>query len=100
MGKLVRDRIPEIIRESGRDPVVSVLEDAQYSAALEEKLREEVDELLSAAESDRLEEAADIYEVLNALVGLLGASMQEVKDLAEAKRASRGGFDSRLWLEQ
>ena len=60
MGKLVRDRIPEIIRADGREPEVRVLSATDYLAALNEKLLEEAHELKGAEPESRLEEAADV----------------------------------------
>ena len=64
MAKLVRDRIPELIRASGRTPVIRTLSDDGYRAALNAKLDEEVAELRAAHTRDAaLAEAADIVEV-------------------------------------
>lgn len=50
--KLVRDRIPELIRGAGDEPITLVLAtDAAYVDALVAKLEEEIDELRSAAAS-------------------------------------------------
>ncbi|WP_233272154.1 nucleoside triphosphate pyrophosphohydrolase [Mycolicibacterium smegmatis] len=63
MAKLVRDRIPELIRASGRTPVIRTLSDDEYWAALNAKLDEEVAELRAADTRDAaLEEAADVIE--------------------------------------
>jgi predicted house-cleaning noncanonical NTP pyrophosphatase (MazG superfamily) len=40
--KLVRDRIPEIIRASGSEPVIRVADAASFRGLLEDKLLEEV----------------------------------------------------------
>lgn len=98
VGKLVRDGIPDSIRASGREPELRVLTDDEYLASLFQKLAEETDELQEADEPDRLEEMADVYEVLRALAAATGHSMIEVERAAEQKKASRGGFDQRVWL--
>jgi predicted house-cleaning noncanonical NTP pyrophosphatase (MazG superfamily) len=100
LGKLVRDRIPEIIEASGRTPDVRVLDLASYEQALLDKLLEEAAELRDAAPEDRLEEAADVYEVLLAVADLIGVDVRDIVDRAELKRAERGGFRERLWLEK
>lgn len=99
MGKLVRDRIPEIIEASGRSANVRVLDDDEYDAALLDKLVEEVEELRAATPSERLEEAADVYEVLLAIVTRLGTDSNGLSLAATQKRESRGAFDRRLWWE-
>jgi len=99
MGKLVRDRIPEIIRAEGRVPDVRVLDGAQFAAALRAKLTEEVQELLSAGPSDLLDEAADVLEVLIAMVNEVGHTGDDLLEAASGKRTARGGFESRVWLD-
>jgi len=99
VGKLVRDRIPEIIEGDGGDPRRKTLDDAGYEAALLDKLDEEVAELRDAAPPDRLEEAADVYEVLLALVDHLGHDWADVVAAAGRKRAERGGFADRVFLD-
>ncbi|MGY2122376.1 nucleoside triphosphate pyrophosphohydrolase [Nocardia gipuzkoensis] len=100
MGKLVRDRIPEIIRASGRVPRCYVLDAAAYERALHEKLLEEAAELRAAdTRDDRLGEAADVFEVLAAVAQLYGFTLDDIRRAADAKVAERGGFSARLWLE-
>lgn len=97
MGKLVRDRIPEIIRADGRVPDVRVLDGTEFAAALRTKLVEEVQEFLSAGPSDLLDEAADVFEVLLAIVGDHGYTEDHLLAAASAKRGARGGFEGRIW---
>ncbi|MFB4273088.1 nucleoside triphosphate pyrophosphohydrolase [Nonomuraea sp. GTA35] len=99
-GKLIRDRIPEIIEAGGRSATVRVLGESELVPALTAKLAEEADELRRAELDDRLDELADIYEVLMALTAALGYSDAEVKEAARHKRAKRGGFKRRLWLDE
>lgn len=47
--KLVRDKIPDIIRASGRQPSVRHLNDLEYKAALDAKLLEEAAELFDSS---------------------------------------------------
>ena len=98
MGKLVRDRIPEIIRASGREPVTRVLDDHEYSAALYAKLDEEAAELRAAVGAEILEEAADVLEVLQAIAAHHGHTLQDVVNAATKKAHDRGGFQERIWL--
>ena len=100
MGKLVRDRIPDLIRASGRFPRVKTLTTGSYRHALIEKLHEEVGELAAEQTSEGvLEEAADVLEVLTAIAVDHGATLDTIVDVARRKREQRGGFDMRLWLD-
>jgi len=97
-GKLVRDRIPEIIRADGRRPVVEVLPPGQRRRALLDKLVEEAAEAAAAGQGDLAEELADVLEVVRALAGELGVDLQAVLHLSDRKRAERGAFDDGIFL--
>jgi predicted house-cleaning noncanonical NTP pyrophosphatase (MazG superfamily) len=100
VGKLVRDKIPDIIQASGRTPRVATLTTEAYRTALKEKLLEEAAELLAARSTHAVvEEAADVLEVLTAIAALEGATLDSIFDVARSKRAERGGFDTRLRLD-
>ena len=100
LGKLVRDKIPEIIEASGRSAQFRQLRGKAFERALHDKLVEETTELCEAKTAGEvLEEAADVLEVLRAIASGHGHDLSEVIRAADAKRAARGGFDSRLWLE-
>lgn len=98
--KLVRDLIPDIITGSGGTAVIRVLEPDEFRAALHAKLAEESEELRTAAPEAQLGELADLLEVVKALAADTGHTLDEVIDAAAAKTAKRGGFTSRLWLEE
>ena len=91
--KLVRDKIPQIIRSSGLVPHVRVAEDEEYRRLLREKLREEVDEFL---ESEDPHELADVLEVLHALAGQLGLGFDGVEMIRVTKATERGAFAERF----
>jgi predicted house-cleaning noncanonical NTP pyrophosphatase (MazG superfamily) len=97
--KLVCDRIPDIITAQGHTPATRILDRAEHREALFAKLEEEAGELRTAADGGRLEELADLQEVLNALAGSYGYTPSEVAFQAGAKRGLRGGFDGRIYLE-
>lgn len=99
MGKLVRDRIPEIMTSAGLRPDTRILDSDAYLDSLLEKLVEEAEELRDADAGKRLEEAADVLEVFTALLDNLGYSFAEVAEAATTKRHKRGGFTQRIWLE-
>jgi predicted house-cleaning noncanonical NTP pyrophosphatase (MazG superfamily) len=95
--KLVRDRIPDIIRRDGKEAVTHSADDKEYWTKLQEKLREEVDEFL---EHGTTEELADILEVIDAICTHMGFDMVEIDRIKNKKRQERGGFSKRIILEQ
>lgn len=97
--KLVRDRIPEIIEKDGQKAVTRVLDEKEFIVAMENKLLEEVQEFRADA-ADKKMEMADIREVLGALMHGYGFSEEEIAVLQAKRRAERGGFEKRLFLEK
>ena len=97
--KLVRDRVPDLIRSRGEIAETTVLGARDYTTALLDKLVEEAVELRLAEPGQHIEELADVWEVLTTAVEQLGFSMAEVEQAATFKRVVRGGFAERLWLE-
>lgn len=99
--KLVRDNIPDIIRGNGEEPVTRVLDDSEYRVELESKLGEEYQEVLSTTNSeDRIEELADMLEIIMALADLEDKSLEDVVEVANQKRLKRGGFAKKIYLER
>lgn len=97
--KLVRDKIPAIIEQSSKIPVTRILNDSEYLRKLEEKLIEETLEYNSSTNrSKKLEELADVLEVIHSLAKALGSSIEELNQLREKKKLERGGFENRILL--
>ena len=95
MGKLVRDKIPMLIENSGERPIVRILDEEEYRRCLEAKLDEEVAEF----HSDRnAEELADILEVVYALAETIDCSRDTLLKIYEKKHVERGGFQDRIFL--
>ncbi len=94
--KLVRDKIPEIIKNNGEEPVIKILVDDEYKNLLNLKLLEEVNEYLV---DKNAEELADIYEVFMSILKSQNIDIEEIKNLASKKRDKNGGFEERIFLE-
>ena len=100
-GKLVRDRIPELIQAAGGTPIVRRLQAPERLPALLAKLEEESHELREAVTAEhQLEELGDVLEVLRAIVSQLELTWPEVEAAAQHKRTERGAFDLGVWLER
>lgn len=96
MEKIVRDRIPDIIRAASKEPHIRVAGSNERHALLLAKLYEEYHEF----EADRsLVELADILEVVYALAECLGATAGELDRVRREKLADRGGFSEGYVLE-
>lgn len=98
--KLVRDRIPTIIRENGETPIIKVLDKYEYKEELEKKLYEEYKEVIEAVGDNRVEELADMLEVIRALAKLESKSLNDIIMIADNKNKKRGAFEERIFLEK
>lgn len=99
--KLVRDKIPEIIKADNEEPKVRVLEAEEFKKELLKKLVEEAEEALKTG-SDKKElekEIGDILEVINYLIKEFGLDENKIEKIRKERRRSRGAFDKRLFLE-
>jgi predicted house-cleaning noncanonical NTP pyrophosphatase (MazG superfamily) len=96
--KLVRDRIPEIIRQSGNNCEIAILSDAEYRQALRLKLIEEAAEVAEAEGEDLVTELADLYEVIDALVASYEIAGDRVLQEQIKRRQARGGFAKKIML--
>jgi len=94
MGKLVRDKIPMLIAQSGEMPLTRILEQEEYRSCLEAKLDEEVAEFHA---DQNAEELADILEVVYALADMTG-SREALLAAYQQKHDARGGFEKRIFL--
>lgn len=99
--KLVRDNIPEIIRNSGGRPVYRVLSEDEYWQYL---LKKDVEELKEVEEAESLgerrEELADKLELICAMAEFCGFTLEEIIKEATRKRNKNGGFRKRILLEK
>ena len=101
--KLVRDKIPEIIRTFGNQCETITLSNLDYIEALRNKLVEEAQETAIAPPEELAQELADVIEVIDALMAATRIEPEEVREIQKEKRSQRGGFDNRiklLWTEK
>ncbi|HIH14225.1 MAG TPA: nucleoside triphosphate pyrophosphohydrolase [Nanoarchaeota archaeon] len=97
MKKLVRDKIPEIITNSGKTPITHIASEQEYWQSLKEKLSEEVEEFLQA---ENKEEMADILEVLHAICEFKKFDLKEIETIQKKKADERGGFGNKIILDE
>ena len=99
--KLVRDKIPNIIKNNSGEPYTRILSNDEYIENLKKKLIEECNEVVSAkTKEDTLEELADTFEVVRSLAKALGYSYENLIDAVENKATKRGGFNKKIFLEK
>jgi predicted house-cleaning noncanonical NTP pyrophosphatase (MazG superfamily) len=94
--KLIRDKVPHIIRAQGGEPVLRIADAGEYRQLLRAKLVEEAGEVATADDAHVPEELADVLEVVLALAADLGLDAGGLEKLRAAKAAERGGFTERI----
>lgn len=94
--KLVRDQIPHLIEQQGRQVQKHICSDQEFKERLRDKLQEEVDEFL---QDNAVEELADILEVVYALAHLSSVSPQQLEAIRANKAQARGGFSKRIVID-
>jgi predicted house-cleaning noncanonical NTP pyrophosphatase (MazG superfamily) len=96
--KLVRDRIPEIIRHQGSECEVREMSESEYCQALLAKLIEEAQEAATAEPQELVTELADLYEVIDTIMKVYDIDRDLVLAEQEKRRIERGGFTTRIRL--
>jgi len=99
--KLVRDDVPNRIREHGEMAALAQIRKSEARLALTIKLFEEAQELLRAEGPEQVTgELADVLEVVRALCSATGVDWEQVQMAAEAKRSTRGSFERNMVLRE
>ena len=95
--KLVRDRIPEIIKSSGKTCITEILSDEEYLRMVDAKLDEELAEY---HKDQNIEELADLMEVIYAAAIARGYTLEQLEQVRAEKAAKRGGFAKKILLKE
>ena len=93
--KAVRDKIPQIIRDSGRNYSIEKLPDQEFLTRLEEKLSEELAEYMK---DKSIEELADMLEVIYRIAELRGTSVKRLNEIRQEKSEKCGSFKDNIFL--
>ncbi|HLE07394.1 MAG TPA: nucleoside triphosphate pyrophosphohydrolase [archaeon] len=96
MAKLVRDKVPEIMKLEGKNPATHIADDEEYWKRLKEKLRLEAAEFTA---NEKIEELASVLEVIRAICDFRKIDLKDIEALLEKKAKERGGFVKRIIIE-
>jgi predicted house-cleaning noncanonical NTP pyrophosphatase (MazG superfamily) len=92
---LVRDKIPEIIREKGETAITRIASEEEYIRELRKKLRQEVEGFL---QSRNIDDLVDVIELVYALSSAMGVPPKELERFRAQKAEERGGFEEGIIL--
>jgi predicted house-cleaning noncanonical NTP pyrophosphatase (MazG superfamily) len=94
--KLVRDNVPDILKNKGIDYEFHIADDNEYESELYLKLQEELEEFILKPSIEKL---ADILEVIDAIRMFHNISLEELKKIKINKKKERGGFKNKIILD-
>jgi len=101
--KLVRDKIPEIIKKDGKKPFTSKIKGEAFNQALGRKILEEAGELFAEWTSGNakgiLKESADMLEITLAALKNHGFTFEDLVAARSRRARERGGFEKKVLLE-
>ena len=95
--KLVRDKIPQVIKETNKEPFFYVANSEEVKPLILDKLMEELEEFRLTPNE---EELADLLEVIDGIGLAFGLDMESVLKVKEKKKEERGGFSQGIVLER
>ena len=95
--KLVRDKIPEIIKKKGEKCKTHIASDKEYWKKLKEKLLEEIKEF---GENETIEEMADILEIIDTVCRYKKFNRRKLESVKKQKAKERGRFKKKIILEE
>lgn len=97
--KLVRDKIPDLQRDSGAIPSLRVLTPKEHKEQLINKIIEEAREILPAARDELASEMADVQQALDDLRDLMGVSAEELARAQALKNDKKGSFKKGIFID-
>ena len=83
-----------------RIPIIRFLNDCEYKKELENKLLEEYYEVIKSSGKDRIEELADMLEIIKFLANLEGKELNDIINVSDEKNNKRGSFKDKIYLEK
>ncbi len=95
--KLVRDDIPQIIKNDGKDCVTHKVSGSELEIYLLDKVVEELEEF---KENPCEEELADILEVIDGIIDHYKFNRNNIREIQKNKRDKRGGFKKGIILDK
>ncbi len=95
--KLIRDKIPEIIKAEGKIVKTKILNNEDYRKELNRKLQEEVKEYL---EDNNVEELADIVEVVYGILNSMNIPIDDFEKKRKGKAEKNGAFKEKIFLQE
>ncbi|MGE6597480.1 nucleoside triphosphate pyrophosphohydrolase [Bacillus proteolyticus] len=97
--KLIRNKIPQIIKANGKIPTTRILPEDEYIKEICKKTQEELTEYLETdTKEHKLEELSDLLELINALAEHKCTTLKEINKIHKKKAKERSPYQNRTFL--
>jgi predicted house-cleaning noncanonical NTP pyrophosphatase (MazG superfamily) len=96
--KLIRDKVCQVIEESGGEYEAKTLSDEKYGIELKKKLLEEAKEVVKASDDELMGELGDSLQVIKSIAESRGLKLSDIEKIMEEKGEKRGEFKEKLFL--
>src|SRR3989338_5660008 len=83
--KLVRDKIPERIKQGGKKPITHIANDGEYWEKLKEKLQEEVSEFIEDSTEEELTDILEVIENICYFKNINKAKLEKLRKIRQEK---------------
>lgn len=98
--RLVRNKIPDIMKANKVNPTVRSLENEEYFKALKERLLNEVEEMQSPNESKVLSSLATLSEVIKAMAKYSGVNEDQIETERKRKVEESGDYSLGFYVDE
>lgn len=96
--KLIRDKIPQIIKANKGKYEVRIMAEDEFNRELKKKLIEEAKEVIGIEKDELSKELADVLELIKSIAESENISFDLIEQKQKQRRKERGGFKKRLFL--
>lgn len=93
--KLVRDRVPEILKSSGHQVEYKILSESQLLLALQDKLLEKAQKF---AEKPTENDISDMFELMDLIIDKFEYEQMHIDYLRLKNRELQGGYTQNIYL--
>ena len=98
--KLVRDKIPEIIKGNGEKPITRILYNEEYKIELEKNYMRNIKKFWKQLMLIEIKELADMLETIKYLAKIENSTLSKVFTIAKEKSIKRRTFENKIFLEK
>lgn len=97
--KLVRDKIPQILKNNKKNVIYKKLNTEEFSYYLKLKIKEEINDLIDEKDKNKLiEHLTDIYELLDLFEQDNQINKSKIKKIMSERAKTHGLYNKKIFL--